>query len=246
MISTKVDVVGAFFGELYLRSTRPFLDPEITCAELAYLQAQFKPLAVPGPLLDFGCGHGRHLGLGARAGRSIFGIDRDSLSLNEARQHAPVARGDFFAAPFKAHAFAGICAWYNSIFTFEDAQIQMLFGELARLLRPGGLLIIQTLPRERIASEPESRFSGELPDGSHLTEQVRFNSSNGRDEGRRTLTLPNGQVMAADYFIRYYFLEELEAMLEVVGFRTVFVHGGVDGSPLSGISKDLILGAQRG
>ena len=34
-------------------------------------------------------------------------------------------------------------------------------------------------------------------------------------------------------------------MLAAVGFRIVFVHGGLDASPLSGASADLILGAQR-
>ena len=29
-----------FFGELYLRSTRPFLDPKVTVAELDYLEAR--------------------------------------------------------------------------------------------------------------------------------------------------------------------------------------------------------------
>lgn len=238
--------MSAFFGELYLRSTRPFLDPKVTTAELDYLAAQFEKLTVPGPLLDFGCGHGRHLEVGGRVGRTMIGMDRDPLSLTEATLAAPVGRGDFFAAPFRTGAFAGIWAWYNSIFTFEDAQIRALFAELARLVRPGGLLIVHTLPREKIASDPASNYAGELPDGSHLTEQVAFNEETGRDVGRRTLTLPDGRVMAADYFIRYYFLHELEAMLEVVGFRTVFVHGGLDASPLSGTSADLILGAQRG
>lgn len=236
----------AFFGELYLRSTRPFLDPKVTAAELDYLAAQLQTVTVPGPLLDFGCGHGRHLEVGARLGRPLFGMDRDALSLTEAIHVAPVARGDFFAAPFKPAAFAAVWAWYNSIFTFEDAQIRALFSELARLVRPGGLLIVHTLPREKIAGDPTSSYSGQLPDGSHLSEEVRFNPENGRDEGHRTLTLPDGRVMAAGYFIRYYFLHELEAMLEAVGFRTVFVHGGLDASPLMGTSADLILGAQRG
>jgi SAM-dependent methyltransferase len=238
--------VSAFFGELYLTSTRPFLDPKVTAAELDYLAEQFKTVEVPGPLLDFGCGHGRHLEVGGRLGRPMVGMDRDPLSLREATLAGPVARGDFFAPPFRAGAFAGVWAWYNSIFTFEDAQIAGLFAELARLVRPGGLLIVHTLPREKIAAEPASNYAGQLPDGSHLTEQVTFNPQTGRDEGRRTLTTADGRVMAADYFIRYYFLHELEAMLEGVGFRTVFVHGGLDASPLSGASADLILGAKRG
>ncbi len=235
-----------FFGELYLRSTRPFLDPKITHAELDYLEAQFNALDVPGPLLDFGCGHGRHLGVGPRVGRPMIGMDRDALSLTEARDFAAVARGDFFAPPFTDAAFAGIWAWYNSIFTFEDAQICALFAQLARLTKAGGLLIFHTLPREKIESDPASHFSGTLPDGSHLVEDVQFNPTTQRDEGRRTLTLIDGRVMAADYFIRYYFLHELRAMLESVGFHTVFVHGGLDASPLTAGSADLILGAKRG
>ena len=238
--------MSSFFGELYLRSTRPFLDEKVTIAELDYLAARFKGVTINGPLLDFGCGHGRHLALKARTRRAIFGLDRDALSLGEAKAVAPVARADFFSAPFRPGAFAGVWAWYNSIFTFEDVQIEALLRGFSALIRPGGLVVIHTLPRERIAAQPESNYDGTLSDGSRLQEQVRFNPLNGRDEGRRTLTLINGTVLAADYFIRYYFLNELVAMLEAVGFRVVFVHGGLDAGPLSGDSADLIVGAQRG
>ena len=238
--------MSAFFGELYLRSTRPFLDPDVTRAELNYLEQRLGAVELPGPILDFGCGHGRHLEVGARLGRTIIGLDRDPTSIDEAGQFGPVVRGDFFAPPLKQGAFAAAWAWYNSIFTFEDAQVRALFARLAELVKTGGLLIVHTLPRERVAASPESNYDGILPDGSRLVEQVRFDPVRGRDEGRRTLTLADGRVMAADYFIRYYFLDELVAMLEAVGFGVVFVHGGLDASPLSGESADLILGAQRG
>jgi SAM-dependent methyltransferase len=238
--------VSAFFGELYLRTTRPFLDAKVTQLEVDYLATQLKGVGVSGPLLDFGCGHGRHFEVASRLARPLIGLDRDPLSLSEARHAATVVRADFFAPPFRPGAFAAGWAWYNSIFTFPDAQIQALIGVLARLIRPGGLLILHTLPRERIASQPQWLYDDRLPDGSHLIERVRFNPENGRDEGRRILTLTDGRVMAADYFIRYYFLDELEAMLELVGFRVVFVHGGLDARPVSGDSADLIVGAQRG
>ncbi len=238
--------MGPFFGELYLRSTRPFLKSEVTQSELDYLEQRLAQVSLPGPLLDFGCGHGRHLGLGARLKRQIVGMDKDQLSLGEARGTAPVVRGDFFAPPLRHGAFAAAWAWYNSIFTFEDAQIEAIFARLSELVRAGGLLIFHTIPRERIAADPESDYDGELPDGSRLVERVRFNPVLGRDEGRRTLTLQDGRVMAAEYFIRYYFWDELVSMLEAVGFRVVFVHGGLDASPLSGESADLIVGAQRG
>lgn len=236
--------MSAFFGELYLRSTQPFLDPKVTAAELDYLAQRFEGLGVAGPLLDFGCGHGRHLEVGARVGRRAVGLDCDALSLGEA--HGLRVRGDFFRAPFRDRAFAGVWAWYNAIFTFEDAQIRALFAELGRLVRPGGLLVVHTLPIEKIAAEPASHYAGDLPDGSHLEERVTFNPATRRDEGRRTLRLPDGRVLEADYFIRYHALAELEAMLEVVGFRTTFVHGGLDGAAVTATSADLIVGAQRG
>ncbi len=235
-----------FFGELYLRSTRPFLDPKITAAELDYLEARLLELKLEGPVLDYGCGHGRHLGAGLRTGRTTFGMDRDHPSLCEALPIAPVVRGDFFAPPFRSGSLAGIWAWYNSVFTFDDPQIRALFSQLARLLKPGGLLLLHTLPREKLSNDPTSHFNGQLPDGSHLIEDVAFDEASGRDRGRRTLTLPDGRVLAADYFIRYFFKGELEALLEGVGFRTIFVHGALDASPLTGHSADLILGAQRG
>lgn len=235
-----------FFGELYLRSTRPFLDAKVTAAEQGYLEARLEELGVSGPVLDYGCGHGRHLAAGVRSGRTTLGMDRDHPSLVEARPIAAVVRGDFFAPPFRTASLAGIWAWYNSVFTFDDAQIRALFGELARLIKPGGLLLLHTLPREKLSNEPTSHFDGLLPDGSHLVEDVAFDENSGRDRGRRTLTLPDGRVLEADYFIRYFFRDELEALLEGVGFRTIFVHGALDGSPLQGSSTDLILGAQRG
>jgi len=52
---------GPFFGELYLRSTRPFLPEDVTRAEADYLSRAFNGVRVSGGVMDVGCGHGRHL-----------------------------------------------------------------------------------------------------------------------------------------------------------------------------------------
>src|SRR5262249_13142499 len=44
--------VGPFFGELYLRSTRPFLPESVTRAEADYLTRAFAELEVEGPVVD--------------------------------------------------------------------------------------------------------------------------------------------------------------------------------------------------
>lgn len=230
-----------FFGELYLRSTRPFLSRQGTLDERAFLARTFAWEA--GPIVDLGCGHGRHLE-GQPGG--WLGVDLDGLSLQEAKAHAPVARGDFFALPFRTASLGGAFAWYNALFTFEEADQPRLFGEVARCLRPGALFVVQALPRAPLEREPEATFDGDLPDGSHLHETSRFDPSTGRDTSRRTLTTPEGRVMAASYFIRYYSPDELARLLEAAGFRVEFIQGGTDGRPLGDDATDVIVGARRG
>jgi SAM-dependent methyltransferase len=238
---------GPFFGELYLRSSKPFLAPEVTLAEVDFLSER---LAVPlrkGPVLDLGCGHGRHSGgLSQRFPGKIVGLDFDALSLEEARRDASVVRGDFFHLPFRPQAFAGAYCWYNSLFTFDDAQQLTLLRELARCLAPGALLVLHLSNRHRVERQPHAEYDGTLPDGAHLHEEVRFNPSTGRDEASRRLTLPDGRVMAARYFIRYYFLEELTQLLKQGGLAVAFAVGGVDGSKPGPNAADLIVGAKRG
>ena len=151
-----------------------------------------------------------------------------------------------FALPFRSGSLGGAFAWYNAVFTFEEPQQLPLFAECARVLRPSARFVVQTLPRAQLEANPEARYDGELPDGSRLCEVSRFETSSGRDESTRTLTLADGRVISATYFIRYYWPEELLALLEAVGFRADFMHGAPDGRPLGADATDLIVGVRRG
>jgi SAM-dependent methyltransferase len=237
--------VAAFFGELYLRSTKPFLPDSITRAEAEYLTRTFNALEVPGPIADMGCGHGRHLKW-LDTERAKLGVDFDALSLDEARQVCLPVRADFFKLPFRDASLAGGWSWYNTLFTFDDDAQRALLREIARCLKPGGRFIIQSLPREYIEQRPEADYDGTLPDGSRLVEHSTFNPANGRDEALRTLITPDGRTMAARYFIRYYFRHEMVALVEGAGFKVKWMHGGIDESAQSSEAQDLIVGAERG
>lgn len=229
-----------FFGELYLRSTRPFLPEHVSDAEADFLRAR---LPRSGQVLDVGCGHGRHLR--RLADLAIAGVDRDPASLEEARSLAPVARGDFTALPFRSGAFAGAYAWYNTLGTFEpDHSLQML-KEIGRCLAPGGVFIVQGSHPARSAEQPTSRYDGYLPDGSHLVEECQFDAPGRRDRLTRRLTLPDGRVMAASFFIRYYDVDEWRFRLAVAGMDVEWVCGGVDGAEVTASSTDVIVGARK-
>jgi SAM-dependent methyltransferase len=237
----------SFFGELYLRSTRPLLSPEITAREAAYLQRCFAGLAHPGPIVDLGCGHGRHAALlntsGPLAGR-VVGLDLDPYSLSQRLPGFHAVRGDLRALPFQPRSLAGAYAWYSTLFAFSDTEHRVILQEVARCLQPGALLIFQTVPYERMSRQPSAAFQHTLPDGSVLEEQSHFDPKTGVDHGHRQLTFPNGRVLSGTYTIRYYPLAELTQLLESTGLSTKWVHGSLQGEPLSSTSTDLIVGAE--
>lgn len=227
---------GTLFGELYLRSTRPFLSDLVTQAEGNFLRTNLPA----GRLLDLGCGHGRHL-----AQVPAFGVDRDPLSLAEARAVGPVVRADFRALPWRTGAFAGAWCWYNSLGTFEDEDVPVILKELARCIAPGGLFIVQCSHIDRAIAQPDAGYDGPLPDGSHLVETAHFDPQKRRDEIHRELRLPDGAVMRAPFFIRYFDLDEWRSLLSAAGFEVSWWVGGLDGAPLEAPATDLIVGAKR-
>lgn len=237
----------SFFGELYLRSTRPLLSPEITAREVAYLQRCFTGLARTGPVVDLGCGHGRHAAplntSGPLAGR-VVGLELDQYSLSHRLPGFPAVRGDLRALPFQPRSLAGAYAWYSTLFAFSEAEHRVILKEVARCLKPGALLVFQTAPYERLLEQPAAVFQHTLPDGSALEEQSRFDPGTGVDHGQRRLTLPDGRVLSGVYTIRYYPLAELTQLLESTGLSTKWVHGSLEGEPLSSTSTDLIVGAE--
>ncbi len=245
-MTISTDGPQGFFGELYLRSTRPFLPDHVSDAEATYLADRLREADVSGLVLDLGCGHGRHLArLTKRLPGRVIGVDLDPMSLTEARGAAPVVRGDFFHLPFRDAAFGAAYCWYNTLGTFADEAVPLALAELSRCVRPGGWLITQGTALQSATWQPQASYDGVLEDGARLVEQVRFDAQTRRDHLERTLHLPDGRFMAASFFIRYYGVPEWEALLDAAGFSVKWVHGAVDGSPPGDASVEQLVGAQK-
>ncbi|MFB7183001.1 class I SAM-dependent methyltransferase [Streptomyces sp. NPDC056257] len=93
---------------------------------------------------DLGCGPGRvtaHLdGLGVRA----FGVDLSPAMVAVARRTYPGLRfevGSMSALDVADGVLGGVLAWYSTVHT-PPAELPVLFAEFARVLAPGGYLLI--------------------------------------------------------------------------------------------------------
>jgi SAM-dependent methyltransferase len=95
-----------------------------------------------GPVLDAACGTGRHAAYLAAAGRDVIGVDASEAMLSRARAKLPRAdlrRGELTALPLEDGAVGGaVCALALS----HLPELGPALCELARVLRPGGRLVI--------------------------------------------------------------------------------------------------------
>jgi SAM-dependent methyltransferase len=113
-------------------------------------------LDLAGPLhgrdvLDVGCGDGAYALAAARAGARVTGLDRSAAVLDAARAGAAseglaldLQVGDATALPFAAARFDVVLAVTVLCFVDEPARA---VAEMARVLRPGGVLVLGELGR---------------------------------------------------------------------------------------------------
>ncbi len=81
--------------------------------------------------------------------RRPAGTSRGFVAL---RGHAPVRllRGDMRTLPVKEGTLSGVCLWFTPFGYFSDGQNRMLMNALGRLLRHGGVLIMDYLNAELV------------------------------------------------------------------------------------------------
>jgi ubiquinone/menaquinone biosynthesis C-methylase UbiE len=104
----------------------------------------FAELVEPGtPVVDVGCGPGRIAAHLASLGLDVSGVDLSPGMVDVARRTHPGLRfdvGSMAELPFPDASLGGVVAWYSIIHTPPE-RMGALFGELARVLAPGGVLV---------------------------------------------------------------------------------------------------------
>lgn len=112
------------------------------------------------PLLDFGCGNGKHaLGI-EEAGYAVYGCDLAPAAVARCRRlvahpgRFAVASGE--ALPWRSGSFSSVLD-VGCFHSLPEALLPAAAGELARVLRPGGRLfskMFKPRPAEWLAAQP--------------------------------------------------------------------------------------------
>jgi SAM-dependent methyltransferase len=129
-----------------------------------------------GAVLDAACGTGRHTGYLAAQGREVTGVDASEAMLARAREKLPSVdfrHGDLTSLPLPDASVSGaVCALALS----HLPDLRPAVAELARVLRPGGRLVISNphpfatgIQRWRADyTDPASGERTEIPEYAHL------------------------------------------------------------------------------
>jgi SAM-dependent methyltransferase len=98
--------------------------------------------AATGPIVDLGCGPGQVGHFVRSRGRTVIGVD---ISAEMARLASGRLDGalvaDLRRLPFAGGSLGGIVAFY-SLIHLPRAELDQAFGEVHRVLRPGGRLLL--------------------------------------------------------------------------------------------------------
>ncbi|MEN6559464.1 MAG: methyltransferase domain-containing protein [Acidobacteriota bacterium] len=194
------------------------------------------------PILDIGCGTGRHAIELARRGYKVTGIDLSPSQIDRARAKAAAAgvAPDFRVGDARALRFGPefglavmLCEGAFPLMETDEMNFEILRGA-ARALRPRGKLVMTTLnglfPLHRSVGQFENEGKGEdeAATGGHDFDLMTF-----RMHSRLKARDDHGCPIEIDCDERWYVPSELAWLLKQAGFASV----GIFGARLGGFSR---------
>lgn len=238
----------AFFGDFYLRVHGAASGREAEAArEQARAAARLAKVPEGGALLDVPCGFGRHAIPLARDGFVVTGVDRAGSLLEEAKRRGegPTwVQGDYRELPFADETFDAAINLYTSLGYLGDEEDTAVLAEIARVLKPGGRLVIETMHRDLLVRIFDESGWHRVGEGRLLLEQRAFDPVGGVAQDTQTLIDPDGTRESRTFATRVYSATELMAMLRAAGFEKATAYGDLAGGPFA-IDTRLVLVARR-
>ena len=200
---------------------------------------------ISGPVLDDCCGFGRHSLALAEAGFDIFGIDLSFDLLASSgdmegageRLRGRLGQADMRSLPFASGSFGAVVNLFTSFGYLGEEGDGAALDEMARVLRPGGTLVMDLMNPAAIRRglRPASR---EERDGIVLESRRSLEDGGRRVVKEVLLTLASGEVRRWREEVRMYEPEELDVAPGGAWPAVVGRAGSFEGEPFDPAQAD--------
>lgn len=225
----------------------PHRDLPSARAEAAWLVAH----GVSGRTLDLCCGFGRHSLALLELGVDVLGMDlswdllRRGIGLADgARLAGRLVRGDARQLPFREAGFEVVVNLFSSFGYFGDAGDRRMLDEIARVLEPDGLLVMDLANPAHVRRSIVPRSSTKR--GEFQLDEERAVAEDGRRVTKKvTLTHADGRTRSWGEDVRMYERGEIEELLTERGLAVTHVDGGYAGEAAGPFAPRQIVRARR-
>jgi len=187
----------------------------------------------PGPVLDLGCGPGRHALPLARAGYPVTAVDTSRLLLDQLEKAAgdlPIEIVEADMRQFRREqAFELALVMWTSFGYFRDeADHLQVLDNIRASLRPGGKLVLDLVGVEYLARNLEPVHLTEYDDDRLLIERPLLTDNLTRLENQ-WLLIEGDRVHRAEFSHRVWSAGEITALLVRCGFEVEGIYGDCRG-----------------
>ncbi len=245
---TPFDFEKVFEVDDYMYFYSDMLTEERTDVEVAAL-VRLLELDRPMKILDLACGFGRHTNRLAALGHQMTGVDLTPGFIELARQDAArrnvqvdYYQGDMRQIDYE-NEFDRVMLIFTAFGYFEDNENLLVVQKIAKALKPGGLLVFDSINRDTC-------LKGFLPfivveKGNDLMiDRNSLDSLTGRQYNRR-FVIRNGIRKDKPFSVRLYNPNEIRDLLYKAGLELYQFYGGYDLQPVSQDARRLVVVARK-